>query len=154
MNVISQQCRALFGALGDMSQLWRDVVHPFMVEHWRLQFNTAGSQGGRSWAGLEPKYAASQMALGDSIVPLEVSRSARLEPSFVNPTSAEHIFSFSKNSMQAGSSVPYASSLATGGTGPFGETYPSRDPRVMTPGQIDDLRALVFAWFRSKYGGR
>lgn len=147
-NVISRQCRTLSGALRDVSQLWREVVHPWMVQHWRLQFDTAGGHGGRPWAPLEPKYAAAQQ--GDSLTPLEVNTSARLEPSFVDPVNPAHFFSSSKNAMQAGSPVPYAGTLGTGGIGPFGESYPARDPREVTPQQLDALRAEIYAWFRGR----
>ena len=61
------------------------------------------------------------------------------------------MFAFDGKSMQAGSSLPYAGSLATGGTGPFGEAFPARDPREVTSAQLDELRARIYDWFRSKY---
>lgn len=148
-NIITSQCRALSRAIKQPKELWREVVHPWMVQHFRRQFDTAGGHGGALWAPLEPKYQAAQRAFGDSIVPLE-SSAGILERSFVDPTDKNHRVKFGRT-MEFESALPYSGTLATGGTGPYGEPFPARDPRVISRVQMEDLKKEIYAWFRKQY---
>jgi len=150
VNLIARQCKALRDAMRSQKELWRDVVHPWMVGHWRLQFNSAGGHGGQLWAPLEPQYAEAQRALGDSLVPLE-SSAGILEASFTDPTSRHHKLVIQSRKLMVSSTLPYSGTLATGGVGPYGESFPARDPRVMTPAQRLEIEAQIYAWFRRKY---
>jgi hypothetical protein len=144
-NVISRQCNALRSALGKPDQAFKEVVHPYMLQHFARQFDTAGGHGGRPWAELEPLYAESQQSLGDSLIPLRADWPV-LEPSLTQQGKS-HVFITRGNSVQIGSMVPYARKVADGGVGPFGETFPGRDPRVMTRGQVAELGRNIQKFF-------
>lgn len=133
--------------IGSLEHEWRDVVHPYLLRHWKKQFETEGKHGGRPWEGYggEPKYAAYKMAIvgHHDLLRWEPGVSERLYPSITEPTHSEHIFRADATSMTAGTAVPYSDRLISGGTGPFDEPYPGRNWQRMTTMQKKKLVTLI-----------
>jgi len=134
--------------IGSLEHEWRNVVHPYLLRHWEKQFATEGEHGGRPWEGYggEPKYADHKMAIvghHDLLRWDKGGKYERLYPSITEPSHTEHVFRADATSMTAGTAVPYSDRLISGGTGPFGETYPGRDWQRMTTRQKKKLVTLI-----------
>ncbi len=132
----------LRAAISDPAPTFRRVVHPWALDHFQRQFDTAGGHGGSPWAPLSGRYLEQQRELGDSTVPLEADRPV-LEPSFTREGDPNHIFEINGNQVRVGSSLSYAAHVAEGGVDPFGENFPGRDPRQMTQQQTEALSRSV-----------
>jgi|AKVG01.1.fsa_nt_gi hypothetical protein len=136
-------------AIGDMSDVWRDVVHPYLLEHLAKNFDTLGRYGGDPWKSLkgEPKYYAYKKALlgqelADKVLWWD-EEGERLRPSLIDSGDKDHRFTATPTSMFFGSAVDHASSLIEGGTGPFGESFPGRNIFAMTQSQRKGLITLI-----------
>ncbi|MFB6374631.1 MAG: hypothetical protein ABEN55_16255 [Bradymonadaceae bacterium] len=128
-----QAFRRQIGLMKDVVDSWRpiwtDVVHPWLLEHMRKQFETEGRHGGKPWAGYqnEPIYAEYRARLiGDVKILSWEKGNMRLRPSFTDKSHPEHYFRATDRAVTIGSSVPYANDLNQGGVGPFDERYPPR----------------------------
>lgn len=141
--------RALLRAVGrivaDPTPTLNRVVYPWLLDHIEGQFETSGSWGGQPWSfSGEPIYERYKRALlGDDLAskPLLVdTEHERLRPSLVDPSHPDHVVRMEGGRLEIGSSVEYARRLLfEGGTGPFGESYPARNPFVMTDAQQEEL---------------
>ena len=136
-------------AVGDMSDVWRDVVHPFLLEHLGKQFDSLGQHGGEPWESLkgEPKYYAfKKRVLGEELANKPLwwdSENERLRPSLVDAGDQDHRFSSTPTTMFFGTAVDHANSLIEGGTGPFGENFPGRNIFALTQSQRKGLVTLI-----------
>lgn len=137
--------RAVQRVVADPTPTLNRVVYPWLLDHIEGNFETSGAWGGQAWsfAG-EPIYARyKRQMLGDELGarPLLVDPAhERLKPSLINPSHPDHVVRLSGGKLEIGSSVEYARRLLLdGGTGPFGESYPARDPFVMTRAQREEL---------------
>lgn len=136
--------------LGDLSEMFDEVVHPWMINHVRTQFETSGRHGGAAWEGYgnEPKYKAFKRRV---VGRLELLRWApdegkeRLYPSLVNTGHPDHVWQRDNHSARFGTSVPYASDLEEGGVGPFDERYPGRPILTFKKSQIVDASSKIGA---------
>lgn len=112
--------------LRDLSPVFDEVIHPWMLAHMARQFGSGGSWGGKPWGRYEsePKYAGMKKALVGHTTPLrwEPGRE-RLYPSLVQPTHPEHLWESDRASARFGTRVPWAADLQRGGIGPYGEPY-------------------------------
>lgn len=135
-------------AVEGVEYIWRDVVHPWFLEHMRIQFETSGRWGGDEWAAYpnEPKYRKKKESMVGHLRPLVWEwggKWERLRPSLMEAGHIDHIFEASEKGVVLGTAVPYASALNVGGTGPFNENFPARRMMSMTPGQKKELVTLM-----------
>lgn len=145
---MSRYLGVLAAQVGDMSEIWREVAHPFFLEHMKEQFDTEGSHGGRPWEGYEgePAYAAWKWGIvgHNKILRWELGGPyERLYPSLTDASSPWHHVRITANSFEVGSLVPYSARLQFGGVGPKGEAYPGRAILAMTENQKQSLVVLV-----------
>ena len=134
--------------ISDLDGIWREVVHPWILEHMGEQFDTAGAHGGERWSVYEnePKYKAHKLAIVGHLRPLVWDWGGeyeRLRPSLMEKDHPLQIFETDDWSMRFGTSVEYAESLNAGGTGPFGEPFPGRRIFGMTEGQKKELATVI-----------
>lgn len=123
---------------------WREVAHPYLLNHMERQFETGGAHGGKRWANYasEPKYLSFKYNVAGTLRPLRWDDSGvreRLRPSLVLASHSEHVFLPGSQLLQFGTRVPWANSIYTGGVGPFGEPFPGRNPLAMTLQQKGQL---------------
>lgn len=137
--------RAMQQVVDDPTPTLNRVVYPWMLDHLEGQFETAGAWGGEPWGfDGEPIYARYKRALyGEDLGarPLAVDPAhERLKPSLTQPGHPDHIVRLSGKLLEIGTSVEYARRLLfDGGLGPFGESYPARNPFIMTAAQRAEL---------------
>lgn len=147
MVAMSRRLGVLAEAIGDMTPIWRTVVHPWFLEHMKQQFETSGAHGGKPWEGYgaEPKYAAYKQLMVGHLRPLvwEIDGMERLRPSLVFAEDEDHYAVFTPSRIELGTMVPYAARLVHGGTGPFKEPYPGRAILAMSDAQKKKLITLI-----------
>lgn len=143
--------------LAVQQRMWRSIgpslqraAYPWLLAHLKRQAQTGGAHGGAAWSfGGEPRYAKAKAArygkrYGARPLALPPRRGVLL-PSLISRSHPHHVFRRGADAIEVGSRAPHAHRLFyLGGTGPFGERYPARDPFVMTAGQRAELdRAVV-----------
>lgn len=143
--------------LGDLSDIWDEYVHPWLIEHEEDVFETEGAHGGESWAGYdnEPNYVAyklSQVGHLDLLRWEKGGKYERLYPGLTQPSHPRHIWRSNDQEFAYGVRLSYASRLARGGIGPFGERYPGRPPIVFTREQKAHISTLMQRGVRDRLG--
>lgn len=147
---ISRKLGILASAVDDLSKVFDEVVHPYILNQAKMNFETSGAYSGQAWdfSG-EPKYKAFKRHMAETkgvdMRPLWWIPGGRewLRPSLTNPSHGSHIYVSDEKRVIIGTSVPHAAKLNEGGKGPFGEPFPARRPLGMTQGQRKELITLM-----------
>lgn len=143
--------------LGDLSDIFDDYVHEWLLEHEEKLFDTEGAHGGSTWGDYanEPHYVAYKLQKVGHLDLLRWEKGGkyeRLYPSLTDPTHSQHVWESSRRGFAFGTALSYAGRLARGGTGPFGEPYPGRDPILLTRKQKAHIATLVQRGVRDQFG--
>ena len=142
---LETEVRLLQKVVKDPRPTLNSVVYPYMRDHVEQMLKTSGGHAGQRWdfSG-EPLYARRKASLlGSRLGSMPLlwdPKDALLLPSLINPRAAYSIFRLEPKRLVIGSSLPYAEDLLiNGGTGPFGESFPARNPFHLTPAQQQEL---------------
>ena len=141
-----KQLARIPGVLADNDRLANEVIHPYLLRHARLQFESSGAHGGRPWDPYtgEPRYRAMILAArGDLRVLRGRPGDEPLMESFVNPSHPNHRFSVDQGAVRFGSSLPFVGRIESGGQNQYGEVARPRPIMTMTDAQRDELSRLV-----------
>lgn len=157
-DVVKRKIGLAFEVLGDLTEVWDDSIHPFMIDHMKSQFKSDGAHGGSPWAlyGAEPKYTAYKIALVGHLTPLRWQKGGpfeRLFPSLVDRSDRDHVWESSAKGAVFGTSLPYAGDLNAGGIGPFGERYPARKIIAMRQDQKKKMISAIQQAIVQRFGG-
>lgn len=122
------------------------VVYPYMVEHIDEMFRTSG-RGTWNFSGEKiyqrRKTRKDGSRLGSKPMLVDPAHEL-LRPSLTDPRAPYAIFRLEPKRLVIGSSLPYAEDLlVNGGTGPYGEPFPPRDPFKLDPQQQRELGDLI-----------
>lgn len=131
--------------VGDLSQTFDHVFHPFMLRHMRRQFETEGRYGGAPWADYsqEPIYAAAKLAaVGHLRILRWKAGQEQLAPSLLTRGSG-HVELSDRVNASFGTRVPHAAQLEQGGIGPYGERFPPRLILRLPPRDRLELVGLI-----------
>lgn len=124
-----------------------DDLHEWALDYLDKQFRSQGAHGGDPWAryGNEPDYKDWKEGILGSATPVMRWKGGNevLYPSLTDADHPKHVADTEDMSIEVGTEVPYAQRLAeTGGTNPFGETYPARP--IFVIGERHENRAKSF----------
>jgi hypothetical protein len=128
-EVVSRTMGLAIEVLGDLTDVWREVLHPYLLRHMEQQFSTGGRHGGDSWPQgytNEPKYRAFKLSMVGHLDALRWQKGGPYEkvfPSLTDRFDVNHRFVARPSKATFGTLVPHTRDLAAGGVGPFGETY-------------------------------
>lgn len=134
---------------------WRrtgDAFHDWSIEHYKQQFSTLGSHGGRGWADYsgERIFAGIKQRSGVPLVPLRyIGKREVLYPSFIQRSHPYHLYRVGKK-IEVGSTVSYARRHQMGiGYNRQGEKIPERRIASMTNRQSAGIGDAYGDYFMS-----
>lgn len=143
MDAIERDLNSLRRGIAEKDAIVAKVAAPFLREHIRRQFDTAGQHGGQPWAGFEgePKYRAFRQRLDGKETPLQWSR-PDLRESLTLPFHPSQVARKS-GGLEFGTRITYAGEATSGGVNRFGEPYPARPIFVFRPEQERELTEKI-----------
>lgn len=119
--LILEVMRRASQSMRDLRPLWRGYKRPWYRSRQR-QLDTQGASTGQRWSPGPPRYRlAKARILGVSAAAVDTlvgdwrGTGRRLQPSLTDPAHPESVYSERPASVDAGSSVPYALAVHTGG---------------------------------------
>lgn len=153
--VFSRVFDVLAEAVGDMSDVWEEVVLPWALEHFARQFETAGAHGGRPWQGYgaEPKYAqAKREIVGHNILlRWEIGGDEFLYPSLTNRSDPNFYFRAGAHHMSIGTMVEHAADIERHTRGPWWSGSEPSPPRYIMVATDEQKRVLTTRIHRHLY---
>lgn len=125
--------------------IFKDVVRPFLYRIAQENLKAGRLPGFEG----EPKYRAYKLAVTGSLKPLRWKQGReQLAPSLMYANDQYSASKINSDGGAIGSRAPN-SNVLFGGINQFGESYPARNPYLMTPHQRQNLMKEISNYIRS-----
>lgn len=141
--------------VGDMSDVWEEVVLPWALEHFSAQFETYGAHGGRPWQGYgaEPRYAEikKEMLGHNHVLRWEIGGQELLYPSLTDRRHPNFYFRTGPHHMSIGTTVEHAADIERPTRGPWWSGSEPSPPRYIMVATDEQKRMLTTRIHRHIY---
>jgi hypothetical protein len=144
LDLLRDRVEEMSGRMQRMPRATEGRLHGYVLLRNEERFASQNATEGRKWANYsrEPLYRAfKQSVLGDlTVLRWKGGKEERLYTSLTNPAHPEHVHRVTRDTVEVGTTVPYARRLLSDGKNQFGEIRSGRD--FITLGERSRLRLV------------